>query len=106
MNIPKLRQQKTIKKCHGISWEDNYAWVHQRNILGVLKNPKKLNSEVREYLEKNNKYTEEKLKNTKKFQRKLFKEIKSRIKLNDKSLPFKDKKYIYCFFLNTLELQN
>ena len=95
MNIPKLRQEKTIKKCHGISWEDNYAWVHQKNILEVLKDSKKLNSEVREYLEKNNKYTEHQLKNTKKFQKKLFKEIKGRIKLDDKSLPFKDKKYIY-----------
>ena len=46
MNIPKLRQQKTIKKCHGISWEDNYAWIHQENILEVLKDPTKLNPEV------------------------------------------------------------
>ena len=58
MNIPKLRQQKTIKKCHGISWEDSYAWIHQENILQVLKDPTKLNSEVRKYLEKNNEYTE------------------------------------------------
>ena len=63
MNIPKLRQQKTIKKCHRISWEDNYAWIHQENILEVLKDPLKLNSEVRKYLEKNNEYT--KIKTTK-----------------------------------------
>ena len=95
MNIPKLRQQKTIKKCHGISLEDNYAWIHQENILEVLKNPKKLNSEVRKYLEKNNEYTEYHLKDTEKFQKKLFNEIKGRIKLNDESLPYTDKKYVY-----------
>ena len=95
MNIPKLRQQKTIKKCHGISWEDNYAWIHQENILEVLKNPTKLNPEVQKYLEKNNEYTEHHLKDTKKFQRKLFDEIKGRIKLNDESLPYTDKKFIY-----------
>jgi len=95
MNIPKLRQQKTIKKCHGISWEDNYAWIHQKNILEVLKDPTKLNSEVRKYLEKNNEYTEHHLKDTKKFQKELFDEIKGRIKLDDKSLPYTDKKYIY-----------
>ena len=95
MNIPKLRQQKTIKKCHEISWEDNYAWIHQENILEVLKDPIKLNSEVRKYLEKNNEYTEHHLKDTKKFQKKLFDEIKGRIKLNDESLPYTDKKYIY-----------
>ncbi len=95
MNIPKLRQQKTIKKCHGISWEDNYAWIHQENILEVLKDPLKLNSEVRKYLEKNNEYTEHHLKDTKEFQKKLFDEIKGRIKLDDESLPYTDKKYIY-----------
>ena len=95
MNIPKLRQQKTIKKCHGISWKDNYAWIHQENILEVLKDPTKLNSEVRKYLEKNNEYTEHHLKDTKEFQKKLFDEIKGRIKLDDESLPYTDKKYIY-----------
>ena len=69
MNIPKLRQQKTIKKCHGILWEDNYAWIHQENILEVLKDPTKLNSEVRQYLEKNNEYTEHHLKDTKEFKK-------------------------------------
>lgn len=95
MNIPKLRQQKTIKKCHGISWEDNYAWIHQENVLEVLKKPIKLNSEVRKYLEKNNEYTEYHLKDTEQLQKKLFDEIKGRIKLDDESLPYKDKKYIY-----------
>ena len=95
MNIPKLRQQKTTKKCHGVSWEDNYAWIHQENILEVLKDPTKLNSEVRQYLEKNNEYTEHHLKETKEFQKKLFEEIKGRIKLDDESLPYTDKKYIY-----------
>jgi len=95
MNIPKLRQQKTIKKCHEISWEDDYAWIHQENILEVLKDPLKLNSEVRKYLEKNNEYTEHHLKDTREFQKKLFDEIKGRIKLDDESLPYTDKKYIY-----------
>jgi len=95
MNIQKLRQQKTIKKCHGISWEDNYAWIHQENVLEVLKDPIKLNSEVRKYLEKNNEYTEHHLKDTKELQKKLFEEIKGRIKLDDESLPYTDKKYIY-----------
>ena len=72
MNIPKLRKEPTVKSCHNIEWEDDYSWVHQENILEVLKNPKKLNSEVRKYLEKNNEYTEYQLKDTREFQRKLF----------------------------------
>ena len=95
MNIPKLRQQKTTKKCHGVSWEDNYSWIHQENILEVLKDPSLLNAEVKKYLEENNNYTQNKLRDTKEIQKKLFEEIKSRIKLDDESLPFTDKKYIY-----------
>ena len=95
MNIPKLRQQKTVKKCHGVSWEDNYAWVHQKNILDVLKDSSVLNPEVKKYLEENNNYTEDQLEDTKKIQKKLFNEIKGRIKLDDESPPFTDKKYIY-----------
>ena len=64
MNIPKLRQQKTTKKCHGTSWEDDYAWVHQKNILEVLKDSSVLNPEIRKYLEENNNYTKKLLKDT------------------------------------------
>ena len=95
MNIPKLRQEKTTKKCHGISWEDDYSWVHQKNILEVLKDSSTLNPEVKKYLEENNNYTEENSKDTKEIQKKLFDEIKGRIKLDDESLPYTDKKYIY-----------
>ena len=95
MNIPKLRRQNTTKKCHGISWKDDYAWIHQENILEVLKDPSKLNTEVRKYLEKNNEYTKYNLRDTIQIQKKLFDEIKGRIKLDDESLPFTDKKYIY-----------
>ena len=63
--------------------------------MEVLKDPTKLNPEVRKYLEKNNEYTEYHLKDTKEFQKKLFNEIKGRIKLDDESLPYTDKKYIY-----------
>ncbi len=95
MNIPKLRKQLTIKSCHGISWKDDYAWIHQDNILEVLKDGNKLLPEVRKYLNDENSFTEKNLSDTKSLQKKLFREIKGRIKLDDESLPFKDKEYEY-----------
>ena len=95
MIIPKLRKERTVKTYHGHKLIDDYAWIHQDDILEVLKDPNKLNPEVKKYLEENNKYTEFHLKNTKELQKKLFDEIKGRIKLDDESLPFTDKKYIY-----------
>ena len=95
MNIPKLRKQPTIKTCHSISWEDDFSWVHQENILEVLKDGSKLLPEVKKYLDEENAYTQKQLEDTKPLQKKLFDEIKSRIKLDDESLPYKDKNYEY-----------
>ena len=95
MKIPQLKKKLEIKSCHNTSWEDNYSWIHQKNILEVLKDSSKLLPEVRKYLEDENAYTEYNLKNTKEIQKLLFDEIKGRIKLDDESLPFKDIKYEY-----------
>jgi oligopeptidase B len=95
MNIPKLRKEPTVKSCHNIDWEDDYSWVHQENILDVLKDGSKLLPEVKKYLEEENEYTKMQLSKTKPMQKKLFDEIKARIKLDDESLPYKDKNYEY-----------
>jgi len=95
MKIPQLKKKPEIKTCHDITWEDNYSWIHQDNILEVLKDSKKLNPEVRKYLEEENSYTDYYLSDTKNIQKKLFDEIKGRIKLDDESLPFKDYNYEY-----------
>ena len=95
MKIPQLRKKLEIKSCHNINWEDNYSWVHQENILEVLKDANKLLPEVREYLIQENKYTDFQLKDTSQIKKKLFEEIKGRIKLNDESLKYKDKNYEY-----------
>ena len=95
MKIPQLQKKPELKSCHNKTWEDNYSWIHQPNILDVLKDSSKLLPKVKEYLEKENEYFEHEMKDTKDLQKKIFNEIKGRIKLNDESLPFKDKHYEY-----------
>ena len=95
MKIPQLKKKPEIKTCHNFSWEDDYSWIHQEDILEVLKDGKKLNPEVRKYLEEENSYTDFHLSDTKNIQKELFNEIKGRIKLDDESLPFKDFDYEY-----------
>jgi oligopeptidase B len=95
MKVPQLRKKPETKSCHNISWEDNYSWIHQKNILEVLKDKDKLDPEVREYLTQENDHTEYHLKDTKDLQKKLFNEIKARIKLDDESLSYKDHTYEY-----------
>ncbi len=95
MNIPKLKKIKTTKNYHGIPLEDDYSWVDQPNILEVLKDPKKLNNEVKDYIEANNKITEGYFADVKDLQKNLFNEIKGKIKLDDTGLKYKDKRYYY-----------
>ena len=51
MKVPYLKKKPEIKSCHNIEWEDNYSWIHQKNILEVLKDKSKLDPEVKKYLD-------------------------------------------------------
>ena len=95
MKIPQLSKKPEKKTCHNVNWEDNYSWIHQKNILEVLKDSQKLDPEVKKYLEEENSFTEFHMSDTKKIQKDLFEEIKGRIKLDDESLPYKDHTYEY-----------
>ena len=95
MIIPKLKKIKNEKNYHDITLSDDYSWVDQENILEVLKDPKKIDPDVKKYIEENNKITDDYFRDITDFQNNLFKEIKSKIKLDDTSLKFKDKKYYY-----------
>ena len=95
MKVPYLKKKLELKTCHNREWEDNYSWIHQNNILEVLRDKTKLDPEVKKYLDDENIYADHHLKDTKNLQKKLFDEIKGRIKLDDESLPYKDHTYEY-----------
>ena len=79
MNVNPPIAKKIEKKLeiHDDVRIDNYYWLNQRD-----------NPEVISYLDEENKYKESKLKSTKKLQNNLFKEMKSRIKEDDNSVPY------------------
>ena len=79
MSIPELKKIKSEKKYHNTTLKDDYSWVDQPDILDVLKDPKKLNPDVKEYIDANNKISEDYFSDIKEFQKTLFKEIKSKI---------------------------
>ncbi len=75
--------EKKLEK-HGDIRIDNYYWLNERE-----------NQEVIDYLNEENKYTETILKPTEDLQAKLFEEMKSRIKEDDSSVPYKSNGYWY-----------
>ena len=93
--VPKLRKEKKVVNIHQDVLIDEYAWIKQKDWQSVLKDPSKLNKEVLKYINEENNYKSEKLKNLEAFKKKLFEELKGRIKDKDSSVPVKDGKFSY-----------
>ena len=70
MKIPYLKRKLEVKKYHGFELKDEFSWVHQKDILDVLKDSSKLNPEVRKYIEEENAYTKFSLGDTNKIKKK------------------------------------
>jgi len=82
---PPVAQKMTKElQAHKSLRVDDYYWMNDK------KNP-----EVISYLEEENEYNEKVTVDTKDFQKKLFKEMKSRIKEDDESVPYKLNGYWY-----------
>jgi oligopeptidase B len=77
----KIPMELTI---HGHTRVDNYYWLRERE-----------NPEVIEFLEAENEYKEKVMAHTEQVQDELFEEIKSKIKQEDESVPYKKNGYYY-----------
>ncbi len=88
--VPKLNKISKIIKIHNEELIDNYSWIKQKNWKEVILNPNKLNSQVKKYLDEENLFKENQLKDIKDIEKKLFEELKSKIKNEDNSVPKKD----------------
>ena len=78
----KIEPKTTI--IHRDTLIDNYAWLRDKS-----------NPEVIQYLEDENAYTEAIMKPTRRFQKKLYKEMLARIKETDESVPVKIDSFYY-----------
>ncbi|WP_024769560.1 S9 family peptidase [Aquimarina macrocephali] len=81
---PIVAKKPTNLEKHDDVRVDNYFWLNDRE-----------NQEVIDYLEQENTYNDKMTAHTKKFQTDLFEEMKSRIKEDDSSVPYKLNGYWY-----------
>jgi oligopeptidase B len=84
MNPPIAHKTPVTLTTAGHERIDHYFWLNERN-----------NPEVIAYLEAENAYTKEIMRDTEHFQEKLFAEITSRIKQDDQSVPYFKNGYFY-----------
>jgi oligopeptidase B len=81
--------------CHGITVNDDYAWLKDDNWQEVLHDPAALKPDIRAYLEAENAYAEAVLGHTAPLQQKLVAEMRGRIKEDDSSVPSPDGPFAY-----------
>ncbi len=84
VQYPIADKKPTNLEKHGDVRVDNYFWLKERE-----------NPEVIDYLERENDYNDKMTAHTKDFQKDLFEEMKSRIKEDDSSVPYKLNGYWY-----------
>lgn len=81
---PIAKKTPKIDTIFGDILTDNYFWMRDRE-----------NQEVLDYLTAENGYTQKVMKHTEKLQEQLFQELKSRVRENDETAPFKKGDYFY-----------
>jgi oligopeptidase B len=84
MTPPVARKLEKKISLHNQEWNDDYFWLRDK------KNP-----EVIKHLEAENAYTDAMLKHTEEFQKKLYDEMKARIKEEDTSVATREDAYYY-----------
>ncbi len=92
---PRALKKPMQDDWHGITREDEYAWLKADNWQDVLQDGGALPENIRAHLEAENQYTEQALKPVGKLQEALFQEMKARIPPDDKSVPEQDGDYFY-----------
>jgi oligopeptidase B len=82
---------------HGVTLTDDYAWMRAKNWQEVVRDPARLDAGIRSHLEAENGHAEAAMRDTRKLQEVLFKEMKGRIKEDDSSVPSPDGPWSYYF---------
>jgi oligopeptidase B len=92
---PTAKSRPVERFVHGERLVDDYAWLRAANWREVMRDPSVLESEIREYLDAENRYSEKFFKKTAKLKKKLIIEMRGRIKEDDSTVPARDGSYAY-----------
>jgi len=93
----KLKKIPSIQYIHKNILRDEYAWIKQKNWRQIVQNPKKINKNIKNYLQNENKKKDYFLHNENGLKDKIFKELKNRIQNIDSSVPNKDGEFEYYY---------
>jgi oligopeptidase B len=92
---PMAEKRPVVHTLHGKALSDEFAWLKAENWQEVLRDPAKLDPEIRDYLEAENVYAEAALRPLRALEERLLAEMKGRIKQDDGSVPTRDGAFAY-----------
>jgi oligopeptidase B len=92
---PRAARRPSVSFHHSIERTDDYAWLRAANWQAVMRDPARLDSEIKSYLEAENAFTKAMMADTEELQAKLFAEMKGRIKEDDAGVPAPDGRFAY-----------
>jgi oligopeptidase B len=92
---PAAPKRPSTRVVHGETIADEYAWLRDKNWREVMRDPGRLDPEIRAYLEAENEYAKAALAPLEDLKRKLVAEMRARIKEDDSSVPARDGPYAY-----------
>ena len=91
-----IAAQKPVEfNTHGDLRTDSYHWMRLTDAQKEAENPDTQTTQVLQYLKDENSHLEAGMKHTENFQKELFEEMKTRIKEDDTSVPYKKNGYYY-----------
>ncbi|WP_425409115.1 S9 family peptidase [Hyphococcus sp.] len=92
---PAVEKRPVTATQHGVSRNDNYAWLRDENWQTVLRAPDALDGDIRAMLEAENDYYAAVTEDLEGLRKALMAEMRGRIKEDDSSVPQKDGAWLY-----------
>ncbi|TGV27804.1 S9 family peptidase [Mesorhizobium sp. M4B.F.Ca.ET.143.01.1.1] len=92
---PQTEKRSIFDTHHGFTRTDDYAWLRADNWQAMFRDPSLLDSRIRAHLEAENAYQAVLMADTAELRKRLFAEMKGRIKEDDSTVPMKDGPYAY-----------
>ncbi|RVD30230.1 S9 family peptidase [Mesorhizobium sp. M4B.F.Ca.ET.017.02.2.1] len=92
---PQTEKRSIFDTHHGFTRTDDYAWLRADNWQAMFRDPSLLDSRIRAHLEAENAYQAVLMADTAGLRKRLFAEMKGRIKEDDSTVPMKDGPYAY-----------
>ncbi len=92
---PSVEKRPVRTERHGVASIDDYAWLRDEKWQDVLRDSSVLSADIRGAIEAENKYYETLTDELEPLRKKLFKEMRGRIKEDESSVPAKDGDWAY-----------